>query len=755
MHKNEKQKNSEDDHLILSGKINEILEILQNLKNQYERKCTQNNDLNWHLARINASPWWRFGLWVTALAKEIGIPDRYLDIYIEKPVLYEPILERIQNKIDNYKLDVYKKLDLAFPCPDDSPLVSLIIPSFGHVQDTLKCLTSIYLYYPKSSIEIIVSDDASNDPELIHLKNIKNIRYFEMEKNLGWLDHVNYLVAHSKGKYIYILNNDTELHFNSIDSLINVAENYKNIGAVGSKLLYPDGKLQEAGGIIWENGKAWNYGKFDNPDKPEYSYLREVDYCSGASLLVSKKNWDMLSGFDSRFAPAYYEDVDLCFRLREAGLKIIYQPLSLVTHSESATYGTDENSRKQDLLQKNYTKFQSKWRDVLFKNHEKYGKNISIARDRSHKNRSILVIDHYVPESDMDGGSLSTLNIINSLIFCGWSVKFWPDNLFPTYGYTTELQQMGVEVLYTPWVDDLEAWLKSNYSIDYILLIRPSIAINHLDMLIQQFPEITILYYGVDLHFMRLSLEAKISENGFLKDEANKVEKIEKYIWNKVSCSFYPSEEEVQYVKDYNKKINVKKIPLFSFKEFKVSRCTPKNKDILFVGNFTHTPNISGMIWFLESVYPQIFSSHPTSKVLIAGPGSLSSFSNYSKHSNINLLGHVSNEQLEIIYENTRCVVVPLLAGAGVKMKTIQAICRGIPIVSTPIGVQGIAEADQFIKISDNENEFAKNVIELLDNDDMCDQITQTQLKYAIANYSFYNVAIEIEKKIISSRTAK
>ena len=386
-----------------------------------------------------------------------------------------------------------------------NPLVSIIIPVYNQFDFTYKCLKSILRNTQNIDYEIIIADDVSSD-QTININNyIKNINVVRNEKNLGFLLNCNNAVKFAKGKYIHLLNNDTQVQAEWLSSLIKLIESDDKIGMVGSKLVYPDGRQQEAGGIIWNDASGWNFGRLDDPTKPEYNYVKEVDYISGASIMLSKKLWDEIGGFDKRYVPAYYEDSDLAFEVRKHGYKVMFQPKSVVVHFEGISNGTDLGSGIKKYQVMNKEKFIEKWKDELEKNHFPNAENVFLARDRSKDKKHILVIDHYVPHFDQDAGSRTMWQYLFMLRELDYSVTFVGDNFYKHEPYTSILEQIGIEILYgIDYRNNFSNWLKNNGSFfDLVYLLRPHISIKYIDK-IKESTRAKIFYNGTDFHFLRM-----------------------------------------------------------------------------------------------------------------------------------------------------------------------------------------------------------------------------------------------------------
>ncbi|MDM8547661.1 glycosyltransferase family 2 protein [Candidatus Venteria ishoeyi] len=242
-----------------------------------------------------------------------------------------------------------------------SPQVSIIIPVYNKVLYTFNCLLSLIECDPEIRKEVILIDNASSDETRLLCENLQGaFKIIHNAENKGFVEACNQGAAQAKGEYLVFLNNDTQVRPGWLAALL-AGQQQDNVGITGAKLLYPDGRLQEAGGRVFKDGSAQNYGRAQDPENPEYNQDRQVDYCSGAALMISRSLWKQLGGFDTRYIPAYYEDTDLCFSARAAGYQVLYCHRAEVIHYEGVTAGTDTATGYKKWQAINQQKFRKKW----------------------------------------------------------------------------------------------------------------------------------------------------------------------------------------------------------------------------------------------------------------------------------------------------------------------------------------------------------------------------------------------------------
>lgn len=605
-------------------------------------------------------------------------------------------------------------LELDFPTVD-RPLVSIVVPVYNDYRVTVNCLQSVHRFSQGIALEVIVADDSSTDLTATIAERIRGITVSTTSENLRFLKNCNQAAEYARGEYIVFLNNDTAVTEGWLASLLEPFKD-KAVGVTGPMLLFADGVLQEAGGIIWSDASGWNFGRSDDRSKPAYSYRRDVDYVSGACLAIRGDLWRQLEGFDERFAPAYYEDADLCFSARTAGYRVVYQPQSVVYHFEGVSNGTDLNAGVKQHQVSNQAVFREKWQQELQLRHFANAEHVIHARDRSSNKPCVLVIDHYVPHHDKDAGGRSTYMYVKLLLSLGCRVQLMGANFFPHQPYTKAFQAMGVEVLVGESIArNLDAWLADHAPyIDEVFLHRPHIAEQMLPHLERMSPRPRISFFGHDLHYLRIEREAALKNDESLRRDSESWRKRELAVCEASDRVYYFSQVEVDALSEFVDPTKLRRIPLYAMEVNALPGYTPEfPMDLLFVGGYNHPPNVDAAVWLVQDILPSVLESVPGAHLHLVGSNAPADVLALASE-NVIVHGYVSDEALDELYRQVGLVVVPLRFGAGIKGKIIEAIANHVPVVTTDIGVEGIPECESVMWVENTAATMADTIVSLL-----------------------------------------
>jgi GT2 family glycosyltransferase len=568
----------------------------------------------------------------------------------------------------------------------EPPLVSVVIPVYDHADVTVRCLRSIAdSWFESLDVQFIVSDDGSNDRTASIVTQLHGVDYVRSSKNEGFVRACNRGAMLARGKYLCFLNNDTVVRDGWLDHLVSTAEHEPAIGVVGAKLVFPDGRLQEAGGIIWRDASGWNFGRGESADAPRYNFMRDVDYVSGAALLVRRELFERVGGFSEEFAPAYYEDADLCFSVRALGYRVVYQPRSVVVHYDGATAGDARGGGAKRFQEINRPKFREKWAAQLEHRLENHSANVALAARTGTPGRIILVIDSYVPLYDREAGSQRMLHVLKLLRVAGFNIIFLPDNYAAMQPYTAELQQMGIEVLHhvDGGLTQREALDSVLPIVDYVWISRPDLYEKYAP-LVRRSAKLRVIYDTVDLLHVRKRREAELRGTG--DEEWRRWHAIETRAATSADATVVVTPQERRIVEELGAR-SVYVVPTIHEVAGAGNRRFEDRSGLLFIGNYNHPPNVDAVQWLCQEVMPIVWAALPEVSVALVGANPTPKVQAL-RSKRVRVTGYVRD--LEPYLRECRLFVAPLRFGAGMKGKIGHALQYALPVVTTPVGAEGM-----------------------------------------------------------------
>ncbi len=610
------------------------------------------------------------------------------------------------------------------------PRASIVIPVFNEFDRTYLCLASILERSGDVPYEVVVVDDASSDETRELQRVISGARILRNETNAGFIEACNRGAETARGEFVVFLNNDTLV---SRDWLARLLEPFDepDVGIVGAKLVFPDGRLQESGGIIFADGSGWNFGRGDDPAKPKYEFLYDAHYCSGACLAVRRELFHKLGSFDARFAPMYYEDVDLAFAARAAGLRVVYQPACVIVHAEGGTAGTDtgRGAKRNQIV--NQRKFVEKWKETLTVQPPR-GTNPDAARFGD-SGPHVLVIDSYTPRPDHDAGSVRMLNIFKILRGLGCHTSFVPENRAHDGEYTRAVQAAGVEALYHPYLLSLEQHLKAAGSrYDAVIMSRVDVARQAVQAVRRYCPRARRVFDTVDLHFLREARRAELL--GHRPDERLKARELA--VARACDVTLVVSQAEKDLLAREAPDVLVEVLSLIQTPQ-PTQTLFAERSGILFIGNFQHPPNCDAVEHYLRDVHPAVRDRLPGVEFTVIGshtPERLERLAGDGVH----FVGHVAD--IRPNFAAARLSVAPLRYGAGVKGKINTSLAFGVPVVTTTIGAEGMnLEQGEHVLIADKPEAFTDAVVALHSDAALWARLAENGLRSMTSQFSFEN----------------
>jgi GT2 family glycosyltransferase len=604
---------------------------------------------------------------------------------------------------------------LALP-RSESPDVTIIVITYNQPELVYGCVSSIAETLGSSAlgVEVVILDNGSTVETIEVLDRLRGATVIRSETNLHFLRGVNRAAKEARGRHLLLLNSDAQLLPGTVEAAVRTLESASDIGAVGARIVLPDGKLQEAGSIIWADGTCHGYGRGRNATDGEFMFRRDVDYCSGAFLLTPRALWEKLGGFDERYVPCYYEETDYCVRLWESGHRVVYEPDAVILHYE---FGSSSMSQGISWQVDNLGRFRERHGAWLARQRTASESAPLAARSRPSTQLRVLMIEDRVPHVKSGGGYPRANSILRELVAAGARVT-----LFPMAAVEEHWAQVrasvdeSVETLVQLSAFHLHAFLRERRGMyDAIVVCRPHNMETYVDALTRT-PDLAgdafVVYDAEALFTPREAVRRQLAGKPFKRGEMERELAAEIALARRADAVISVSAQEWAVFEQHG----VGRTWLLGHAVAPRPTLAPfdSRDGFVFLGALYDdaSPNAESLRWFAAEILPRLrehFGAHL--KLTIVGGVTAPSILALAPGA-FELLGPV--DDLAPVFERARVMVAPTRIAAGIPAKVHDAAALGVPVVTTDLiaaqlgwtpGVDVLASSDPAV--------FAKLCVEL------------------------------------------
>ncbi len=587
------------------------------------------------------------------------------------------------------------------------PVVSIVVVLFNNAALNLQCLTSIHAQQA-TPLELIVVDNASTDETTLLLDRLEGCTVLRQQENLHFLRAANIGARAARGRHLLFLNNDTTLCSQALAEACGILDREADVGAVGGQILLLDGSLQEAGSIIWQDGSTSGYGRGTDPMDPSYQFQRDVDYCSGAFLMVRRAVFDQLGGFDPLFAPAYYEDTDLCVRIWEAGLRVVYSPRIRIVHVESSSYGADGSIKRH--IVNNRERFKHRHASRLQRAWARHTTDELLARlALGRYSARVLFVDDCWPLASLGSGLPRARELLSALC---------QDRVFVTH-YATNLDNAVPAVAQdalaerveriTGGFSQLSPFLQARAAHYNCLIVSRPHNMQAVNAWLELQPEATV---GMRVIY---DAEAVVTPRNLLLSQARP----------RAPAPAMSLRDEISLTRKADTIVAVNEAEADMFRiagrtDVRVlGHCVDvdlspapfeSRTNLLFVGRLAEmdSPNVDSVEWFIEHVMPLLNRQLGNDYCVdLVGLCADELRHRYAHHRRLRFHGRI--DDLTPYYANARLFIAPTRFAAGIPIKVYEAAARGVPVVTTSLLGQQLGWVDgENIMLADSPQAFAQ-----------------------------------------------